>query len=272
MKKWLFLILFLSLPLRAEKISVLVTAAPYVEIVEAIGKEFVTCTLFVPEGVDLHNFEPSPKKMEEALQSSLWFTIGEPFEKKIAAALKGITVVNVRDSLQLPQETERHHQGQVDPHIWMSARLMQQQAETIINALVTLCPEHKSYFLSNGEILQKRLQELDNTIATLLKEKEGKRILTVHAAFGYFCRDYGLQELVVEHEGKEPSIRALEAILFTAKAHGLETVFYQQQGGDKIANIVAEKIGGKALFLNAISTHYFDMMDAIAHHFYEGCR
>src|SRR6202021_1382158 len=72
------------------KTRVLVSIAPYLEIVQKIGGENVEVELIVPQGADSHNYEPTPGQINEAAVAKVWFCIGEHFENKLGHALKSV--------------------------------------------------------------------------------------------------------------------------------------------------------------------------------------
>lgn len=278
--RWLFFAILFSLLSSASAYSaplrVLVTVPSYREIVEGIGKEEVEVREFIPENVDLHAFEPTPHAMDVAATSDLWFMIGEPFETKVKTVLQeygaNITAIDLRDSIPREQEKMSYHYGKIDPHIWMSPLLMLSQAKTICDALTEKRPEKKQFFEQNFTQVEQRLHGLNLRLQQLFQGKEQKTVLVVHAAFGYFCSAYHLQQLVIEHEGKEPTPKSLDSIIEKAHALGITEVFYQNAHGEKIATLVAEKLGGQAVFLTTLSPHFFEMCETIGMRFAEGCR
>src|SRR5262245_12801143 len=90
MFKQLLIVLLCFLPRgasAAERI-VLVSVAPYVEIVEELTAKQVDVALIVPAGFSAHTYEPTPKQILKASKANLWFTIGEAFEERAIKALK----------------------------------------------------------------------------------------------------------------------------------------------------------------------------------------
>ena len=58
---------------------------------------------------------------------------------------------------------------------------------------------------------------LDSEIAEALAESGVEKIMVYHSSWAYFARDYGLIEIAIENEGKEPSPRDLERLIAQAK-------------------------------------------------------
>jgi len=85
---WLFLLipLFFSCakkePTSKEKPTVLVTIAPYAYFTERIAEDTLHIQTLIPQGMNIHLYEPTPKLVETSSKARVWFRIDEPFEKK----------------------------------------------------------------------------------------------------------------------------------------------------------------------------------------------
>jgi zinc transport system substrate-binding protein len=254
---------------------VLVSVAPHQFFVEKIAEDTVQVQLMVPAGASAHTYEPSPKQMLKACQATLWFCIGESFEKKAIQALKNhqpdLKIIDLRHRLNLIHQDEHPSckccAGSEDLHFWLSARLAQIQAQTITNALVEAYPNHKELYLKNLAIFQQELQSLDQTIINLFDKSSIHSIFVSHPAYGYFCRDYHLQQYSIEQEGKDPAPQQMTKLLKLAKDLHIQTIFIQPQYNNKAAQLVAEEIKAKIITLDPYSKDYFKSMLEIAHAF-----
>ena len=77
-----------------------------------------------------------------------------------------------------------------------------------------------------------------------------------HPVLGYFARDYGLNQVAVENEGKEPSPAALKSIVDNALTLGIKTIFVQQEFNRKSASVIADEIGGVVVNINPLSADW----------------
>ena len=64
----------------SDKIGVLVTIVPQIEMVENIGGSYVDVTVMVPAGQSPHSFEPTPFQMIQVAKASVYFTVGSGVE------------------------------------------------------------------------------------------------------------------------------------------------------------------------------------------------
>jgi len=270
-KAFLFFLFFLTpLSVHAEKLTVLVSIAPYKSICEQIGDDLVEVKILVPTGADSHNWEPSLSAALDGQKAKIWFCIGEPFETKLQNSLHDVKVVDLRKNL--PLLTDKDHPQGVDPHIWMSPTLMIEQAKTIARALKEILPHAACQIEQNEQKVVEKLSTLDKKIKTILQDKKGQTIFSAHAAYNYFCHDYGLKVQTVEKEGKEPSVKELHQLIDEARNLKVAQIFVQSPSGHKGAQLVADTVGAKTVFLNPYDQDYFPMMEKTANTFAEAAR
>jgi len=247
--------------------TILVTAAPYLEIAQRIGGDAVESRVIVPQGVDFHNFEPTAQQIIDLAQAKIWFLIGEPFEARIQTFLQSqnteMVFVDLKRNLPLLHEKEAHHIGGTDPHIWMSPRLMKIQAHTIAMALEELLPEKKNEIEHNLSSLQDDLDRLENNIAARIAKKNCHYLVSQHPAYGYFCADFHLEQIAIEQHGKEPAPGELVELIERLKTISIKKIFISNPNSAKSASIVAEAVGATLSIHNPYVTDYFSMMQRL---------
>ncbi|MDY6954865.1 MAG: zinc ABC transporter substrate-binding protein, partial [Thermodesulfobacteriota bacterium] len=138
------------------------------------------------------------------------------------------------------------------------------QAETIYQALATEDPAHGAYYLENLRTFHRDLDALDEEIARALKRAKTHKFMVFHPAWGYFARDYGLDQIPIEIEGKEPTAKDLIHIIEEAKAEGIGIIFVQKQFSKTSAETVARAIGGEVVHIDPLARDYLKNMKAIA--------
>lgn len=264
MKKNFFalLLLFPAL-LFSEPVSVLVSVAPYIEIVKRVGGDAVDVKMLVPEGIDSHTFEPSPETLKEALKGKVWFQVGECFEHRVEEAMHGqkssIETYDLRKALPSNDHDNAH-----DPHIWMSPALMMPQAKMIAAVLEEKIPDSKEAIEKNLHTLLNDLQTLSRDIQRELASKKGGIIVTAHPSYTLFCEEFHLVQLSIEGEGKEPTLKELATLIQQMKTLHIRTIFAQSEYGHKGAEALAADVHAHVQYLPAASPRYFEMMHAIA--------
>lgn len=260
-------------PSRAETggegtIPVVTTILPYKEFIEAVGGERVSVSVLIPPGANPHAFEPTPSALRRAAEAVVYVKAGTGIEfelvwaDKIVAQRKGIAVCDSSRGIALIGEAgageEGLHPGGKDPHVWLSPRLARTIVDNIRDCLSESAPEYADEFRANAEKYRQRLNALDREISALFPPGGKRAFLIVHPAWGYFARDYGLEQIAVEEEGKEPSPRRLAALIETAKAKGLTRVFVSPQVNDQAARSLAREIGGEVVTADDLAGDYID--------------
>lgn len=235
----------------ANRPIVLTTIAPYRYLLSRIAGDLVKIETIVPVGANAHLFEPTPKDMKQWEKAALWLRNSDALEKKIFPILKEqnptLTAIDLWKDLpllcsQCKQSSRHSHATTMDTHIWLSPKMAALQAEKIARALKGLLPEHSGLLNARLAVLLKELEELDQELTVQLSPLKGKAFLISHPSFSYFCRDYGLRQLSIETEGKEPLLKEIETLLQQAKDEHVCAVFSMPQFSDKGARLLAQKL------------------------------
>jgi len=255
--------------------QVMVSVAPYKFFVEKIADATVSINLIVPPGVSFHHFEPTPKQILEGAKSDIWFRIGESFENRAIPALRShhpnMLIVDLRkfvDLIVIDPNKPNHciccqHEG-ADLHVWLSPRMAQRQVQAMTDALIEVYPENREKYVKNGNLLIQQLKDLDQEIAEKLKNLPTRTLMVSHPAYSYFARDYGLEQLPIEYEGKDPSPRQLTNVLLQARQKNIKTIFIQGQYSAKGAYLLAKELGAQVVELDPYSGDYFVTLREIA--------
>ncbi len=150
-------------------------------------------------------------------------------------------------------ESERHHHhhhnhGGEDPHTWVSPANVKIMAKNIFDALVNEDPKNLNYYKNNYETFLQEIENTDKKIKKILsKIPNNSKFMVFHPSWGYFAKDYGLTQLAIEVEGKEPKPKMLRKIIEKAKKENVKAIFTQQEFSDKSAKAIASEINIKVL-------------------------
>lgn len=234
------------------KLQVVVSVLPQAEFAEAIGGEMVDVSVMIPPGGSPATYEPTPSQLRDLAQAKLYVRIGHiPFERawldKILRANSHLTVVDTSEGIEIVDN---------DPHIWNSPRLVKIQVEHICQALIEVDPQHRSQYTGNKTAYLRALDELDMEIRKALGDPPQRAFLVFHPVWGYFARDYGLEQIAIEEEGKEPSASDIAHLIGTAKAKGIKVVFVQPQFSERHAEVVAQQLGGSLVEIDPLARDY----------------
>jgi zinc transport system substrate-binding protein len=250
-------------PKGENKPLILVPIAPYAYFVDKICGDAVEVICAVPAGTDPHVYEPTHRDVEKMGRTGLWIRIGEPLEEKIRSVVPQEAITLVLDEGAI--HPSGHHHDEIDRHFWMSPVIARHQVEKIATALEEMVPEKAADFRVRHAALAQELEALDGELREALIPMKGKAVFVAHPALGHYCDIYGLVQLSLEAEGKEPRPEHL-AHLFEELAHAdLAAVFTQPQHPSKGALLVAERLGRPAHEIDPYAYDYVSMMRQITH-------
>lgn len=88
--------------------------------------------------------------------------------------------------------------------------------------------------------------------------------MVFHPAWGYFARAYGLQQIAVEVEGKEPGPQTLARIIDAARREKVRVVFVQKQFSKTAAAAVAREIGGRVVDIDPLAEDFMGNTRTVA--------
>jgi zinc transport system substrate-binding protein len=257
-----------------EKTTVFVSILPQVYFVERVGGPYVEVEVLVPPGQSPATYGPTAGQMVRLSNAKVLFTIGVPFEKaflpKLASTHPDLRVVDTRARVELRPMSEEHahgdedERGPRDPHIWLDPKRVKIQAKTIHDELVRIDPGHAEGYRANLESFHEELDALDAKIAKILAPFKGRAFYVFHPTYGYFAERYGLQQVAVETEGKEPGPKHLASLIDRAKRDGVKAIFVQPQFSHSSAKTIAREIGGEVVTLDPLAKDYIRNLERMA--------
>lgn len=265
---------------------VTVSIVPQKYFVEQIGGDLVDVSVMVQPGASPASYEPKPRQMAQLSKARIYFSIGVPFEAawldRIRSANEDMSVIAMDENIdKLPmaehhhheeQATEEHgdhhhaheghheehghdhagehhgHNGIPDPHVWTAPPLVRVMAGTIRDALINEDPQNQSVYEANYETFVKKIDSVDAKLRAIFKDVGlHNRFMVYHPSWGYFAKTYGLTQIPIELEGKQPGPRELAELIQHAKQEGIRVIFVQPQFSEKSAQLIAKAINGSVI-------------------------
>jgi zinc transport system substrate-binding protein len=257
----------------AARLHAFVSVLPLRTFVEQVGGERVNVRSLVQPGQSPASYEPTPRQMAAVSRADVFFRVGVPFEAawmdRIRRANPQMTVVDLRQGVALRPIGEHHHDDDqdggagetnagpaMDPHVWTDPTRAAVMVETIGATLTRLDPDGSAGYRSRADAYKRELQRLDTEIRQRLAGLRHRRFLVYHPSWGYFADAYGLEQIAIEREGKEPGPRSLAAVIDQARREDIRTVFVQSQFSRHSAEAVARAIDGRVVQVDPLSADY----------------
>ena len=230
-----------------EKLNVVVSFNPLKEFTEVIGGEKVEVKSLVPEGSEPHDFEPKTKDLANLSKSDMFVYNGlgmEDWADKVIDSVKN----NVKEIVDASKgcniiKTE----GKIDPHIWLSLKEAKIECLNIKDSLIKLDEKNKDYYTKNYEAYVKQLDDLYNQNKERFERIKNKDFVTGHEAFGYLCRDFGLEQKSIEDVFGEGEVtpQKLKELTDYCKQYNIKTIFMESLASPKVSETLAKEVGAK---------------------------
>jgi zinc transport system substrate-binding protein len=237
------------------KIQIVASFQAIGEFAKAVGGDKVQVKVIVPAGTEPHDFEPKAMDIARMSEARLFVYNGlgmEAWAEKVIASINSEELVKVDTSKEAnlitngkPEEIKEH--GQYDPHLWLSLKGAQKQAQNIEAALVKADPSNSDYYSKNYKGFYDKLEKLYTEYLSKFKTIKNKNFVTGHAAFAYLCRDFGLEQNSVENvfaEG-EPSPNRLRELVDYCRANSINVIFLEDMASPKISETLAREVNAK---------------------------
>lgn len=236
----------------SDKKTIFVTITPMQSIIEEITAGDFDIEVIVPKGASPETFEPTPKQVTSFSDAEFIFSTGlVDFEQSLIERISGdAEVINLSNGIELIAGSCSHgnhkHKHGVDPHIWTSPRALRTMVTNAHKAIMAHYPDSVKYTEATGRLLE-RIDALDTYCATRIKAEGVEAMMIYHPAYTYYARDYGIEQIAIEHDGKEPSLRQTTALIEKAKEHGVKAILRQPQYSEDKVRAIANDAGAEII-------------------------
>lgn len=273
--------LLAAAPMAGAVVRVAVSVLPLATFAERVGGDRVSVQALVGPGQNPHSFEPTARQVEELTGAALFWRAGMPFEEPWIARLRSqnrsLAVLDARDGLDLPASgagsAGGHHHGDGrghDPHVWTSPVLVRAIVPRLAEALAALDPAGAAAYRTNAAAYLVELDALDTELRGTLAPLRDRRFLVYHPAWGELAATYGLEQIAIERDGKEPGARRLAELATLARQAGLRVIFVQPQSSPRSAQTLAREIGAQVVTVDPLARDYAATLRALARALVEG--
>ena len=258
-----------------EKSTITVTIEPLRYFAEGVAGEKWNVVSMVPDGISPETYDPSPLQLVKLNKSSLYLKIGYiGFELNNMDKLKkntpGLDIVDTSAGIDLITCSHHHHTKgntthvhEIEPHVWTSARNANIILENICKALCAKDKTNETYYRHRCDSMKTKVMQTDSIMRQHLKGAQ-KTFLIYHPALTYMARDYGLKQLSIEKDGKEPTPSSIKELITQCRKEGVKTIFVQREFNITNAQIIAEETEAELVAINPLSYNWHKEMIHIA--------
>ena len=236
-------------------VTVTVTISPYKYFVDQIAKGKVDVNVMVSNGNNPETYEPYAQQMMELSKSALYLKVGsigfeQTWMKKLQDNAPDMKVIDTSVGIK-PAKTPG---GNIDPHVWMSCSNARIIASNILKALSELEPKNKAFFEKNYLSLLSIIDKRDSIIKEGFNKNPDlvRKFVIYHPILTYFARDYQLEQLAIEEEGREPSASQLKNLIERARKENIKFCLIQAEFANRNTTTFINESHTKPMDINPL--------------------
>lgn len=240
--------------------------APLAYIVEQIVDTTAEVGIIVPQTTSPETYEPTTSQIKQLTDAELYFHTGLiDFEVEVSKSIgqlstsltmvdlsQGVDVVAGTCSHGTHESGEHTHAHGIDPHTWLSPVLMRGFAERITQVLVDKYPQNSELYQANSRKLLAQIDSLDSYI----RSKNLDKFVIAHPSLTYFARDYGVEQIAIEVEGKDPSLAQMKDIVDRLKVEKITKIIYNAQLSPATAEAIAQQTGAQIINFDPLAHNW----------------
>jgi zinc transport system substrate-binding protein len=238
-----------------------VSISPFSYFVKAISAGEYEINVMVPASADPHIYEPVPEQITALAGSLAYISDGYlGFEmtwlNRFYEANRKMRKLSLGEKVDLIASDEHHdgdHTEGADPHYWVSPRSAMTIAGSVRSLLTELNPGKKAEYDANFEMLADTISAIDSLATRLFSGFPGGTFMIFHPSLGYLARDYGLVQVSVEKDGKEPTPSSMKELIDLAEEKKIKLILIQKGFDTKNAGAIALETGARLVAVDPMS-------------------
>ena len=269
-----------------EKIKVATTIKAVESLVKAVGKDKVEIEKVVPDGTEIHEFEPKAQDILKLSNAKMFIYNGDELETwadkavesvknknlKVVELAKGLDKLDVKENDILDddkdhdhdddhkkekksedkdekKEGHHHHHDGKDPHTWLSLKNAKKYVEKIKESLIEVDSKNKEFYEKNAKQVTEEIDKLYNEYSEKFAKSTKKNFVIGHPALAYLANEFGLKQLSVEDVFGEgtPTIAKMKALVEYCKKHNVKGILTESTANKDVINTVSRETGAKVL-------------------------
>ncbi|WP_020008016.1 metal ABC transporter solute-binding protein, Zn/Mn family [Salinicoccus albus] len=257
----------------SETATIYTTVFPLQSFTEQIAGDTVTVETIYPNGVDAHSYEPTQQEILEYAEGSLFIyttdaldpvaetitsAIGENTEA--FAAAEGISEENMVETDHAHEHDEseshdhEHAQGSQDPHLWLDPVVSISMAESILDRLIEMYPEHEDLYNENFEALKSDLEDIDSQLQEITQSPKRDSVYISHESIGYLADRYHFEQIGISGiNNQQPSQQALTEIVDSIESTEAPYILYEQNTSSSTTDTIRNQTDTEPLEFHNIS-------------------
>lgn len=250
---------------QARKLRIGVTLHPYFSYVANVVGDRAEVVPVIPAGFNPHAYEPRTDDIKRigSLDAIVLNGVGhDDFAGRMIAASDKPDLKRIEANAQVPLLAAvgagRGTSGKVvNPHTFLSVTASISQVNTIARELGQLDPANATAYTANARAYAQKLRKLRADALGQLAQApaSGLRIATIHGAYDYLLREFGLEVAAVVEpaHGIEPSPAQLKGTIDQIRALDVKVIFSEMDFPSAYVDTIRRETGVRLYALTHIS-------------------
>jgi zinc transport system substrate-binding protein len=135
------------------------------------------------------------------------------------------------------------------------------QVNNICNGFIKIDPANKERYISSRDAYQQDLMRMDSILNQSLSSGKRKIFVVHHPAWSYLASEYGLTQIPLMENEKEPGPRYLAWVIETARMNGVKTIFVEPQYNPKAAMVIAGEMNCTVETIDPLAENYLESLE-----------
>ncbi|MCF3608051.1 zinc ABC transporter substrate-binding protein [Planktothrix agardhii 1033] len=214
-------------------------------------------TISTPKNSVENNSSEAKQIVNETVNNAVDITVSIMPQKYFVEKIGG---KNVKVNVMIPPGVDLHNY-EPKPQQLQSLNDAKAYITTGIafeTGLVKIDPKRQAEYQANLNNFITELDQLDQQISQKLTPLKNRKFIVFHPAWGYFAKDYNLEQESIEVGGQEPSAAELAKLISEAKQENIKVIFAQPEFNPSSAETIAKEIGGKVIFVSDLDENWSD--------------
>lgn len=246
------------------KLKVVASFYPLYEFSKNVAGDKAEVSIFIPIGVEPHDWEPSANDILKLKDSSIFVYNGAGMESFIdklidSGEYNNVKFVETTRGLNLIQTNDEHQKKPdnhtaYNPHVWLDPILAKHQVMMIKDALINADPDNKKYYEDNANAYSDKLDELNSKIQMELSHCKKDTFMPFHDAYSYFANRYGLKTFPLSGVSPESEATAADLKEFVdfIQKNEIKIIYSEELVDPKLATTLAEGANAQVLIFSPL--------------------
>ncbi len=248
-----------GLPVARAELKVATLHPMMTDLARQVGGDHVSVIPLMTPGEDIHTFSPSSSDMAKARGADVVLASGKGLElylprlkSTLGEAVPVIEAGNAVRSIKLSAKDAifaccpTHAAGSIDPHWWHSISGMEKAADYVAREFGKIDPANAGAYSANVKAWGTELAALDTWAKREISRipRTSRHLVTAHAAFGYFCKDFGFKSIPVAGLSEEnASSGYLAEAMEQIRKNQVRTVFPERNANPRTLDSIVKTLG-----------------------------